>query len=115
MLAASTRTIDTAPVCASCGMPLPGDAPKGFCPRCLADLAAGDNLIQGGSTPKVQDLTRQRFSDYELLGQIAEGGMGIVHLARQISLNRVVVLKMIRSCLLYTSDAADERSSVDLG
>ena len=28
---------------------------------------------------------------------------------------RDVLLKLIRSCLLYTSDAADERSSVDLG
>ena len=28
---------------------------------------------------------------------------------------RSVPLRQLRSCLLYTSDAADERSSVDLG
>src|SRR5262245_2426636 len=84
------------PRCRRCGASMKGGAADELCACCIFSAALttmGEEHLAMEASGMV--LGHQQWPGYELLGEIARGGMGVIFRARQLRPDRIVAIKVI--------------------
>ena len=95
--------------CPVCGGELPSDAPQGLCPRCLLQQGLSRNCDKpalsvniapaksrnGHQQADERSVKERESSRFELLGEIARGGMGAILRGRDPNLGRDLAVKVL--------------------
>jgi serine/threonine protein kinase/formylglycine-generating enzyme required for sulfatase activity len=89
---------DSSTPCPRCGAENPANETNGLCPACL--MAEAMQPTESEAKPKHSIILTPEelaplFPQYHVQRILGHGGMGAVYLARQISLNRLVAIKIL--------------------
>ena len=114
--------------CVACGTFLAATDPQPLCAACIFRRLAstGSTILPptGGASadtsprgpgPETHSETHETdfYSEYELLGEIGRGGMGVIYKAHQPELNRIVALKVIHA-VRHSGEAARKRFQAEV-